>query len=119
MAERSLLLVWPTRNDTWACDAVDGYNAVGGDHVLFVGEGPGGRTGDSGFHARVGETAGCIACAYGVADVACTCGIDAPWTRTSCTALPAGTAPKPRCTCTSRPALRSEGRRGAGGRRDR
>ena len=86
-AERSLLLVWPTRNETSASDAIDEYHAVGGDHVFFVGEGPGG-TGDSGFHARLGETAGCIACAYGVADVACTCGINAHWTRTSRTALP-------------------------------
>ena len=30
----------------------------------------------------------CIACTYGVADTACTCGIDAHWTRTSRTALP-------------------------------
>ena len=57
-AERSLLLVWPTRNETWASDAVDRYHAAGGHHVVFVGEGPGGRTGDSGFHARLGETAG-------------------------------------------------------------
>jgi hypothetical protein len=87
-AERSLLLVWPTRNETWASDAVDRYHAAGGHHVVFVGEGPGGRTGDSGFHARLGETAGCIACTYGVADTACTCGIAAYWTRTSRTTLP-------------------------------
>jgi hypothetical protein len=87
-AERSLLLVWPTRNETWASDALDRYHAAGGDHVVFVGEGPGGRTGDSGFHARLGETAGCIACTYGVVDTACTCGIAAIWTRTSRTTLP-------------------------------
>ena len=87
-AERSLLLVWPTRNETWASDAVDRYHAAGGHHVVFVGEGPGGRTGDSGFHARLGETDGCIACTYGVADTACTCGIDAHWTRTRDDAAP-------------------------------
>ena len=87
-AERSLLLVWPTWNETWASDAVDGYHAAGGHCVVFVGEGPGGRTGDSGFHARLGETDVCIACTYGVADTACTCGIDAYWTRTSRTTLP-------------------------------
>ena len=87
-AERSLLLVWPTWNETWASDAVDGYHAAGGHCVVFVGEGPGGRTGDSGFHARLGETDACIACTYGVADTACTCGIDAHWTRTSRTTLP-------------------------------
>jgi hypothetical protein len=88
-AERSLLLVWPTRNETWASDAVDRYHASGGHHVLFVGEGPGGRTGDSGFHARLGEIHTCVACSYGVADTACTCGIHAHWTRTSRTMLPA------------------------------
>ena len=87
-AERSLLLVWPTWNETWASDAVDGYHAAGGHCVVFVGEGPGGRTGDSGFHARLGETDVCIVCTYGVADTACTCGIDAYWTRTSRTTLP-------------------------------
>jgi hypothetical protein len=60
-AERSLLLGWPTRNETWASDALERYDAAGGHHVVFVGEGPGGRTGDAGFHARLGETAGCIA----------------------------------------------------------
>lgn len=87
--ERSLLLVWPTRNETWASDAVDRYHAAGGHHIVFVGEGPGGRTGDSGFHARLGETDTCIACTYGVADTACTCGIEAHWTRSSRTMLPA------------------------------
>ena len=87
--ERSLLLVWPTRNETWASDAVDRYYTAGGRHVVFVGEGPGGRTGDGGFHARLGETVGCIACNYGAVDAACTCGIDAHWTRTSSIALPA------------------------------
>ena len=88
-ADRTLLLVWPTWNETWASDAVDGYHAAGGDRVVFVGEGPGGRTGDSGFHARLGETDACIACTFGVATEACTCGVDAHWTRTSRTTLPA------------------------------
>ena len=88
-ADRTLLLVWPTWNETWASDAVDAYHAAGGDRVVFVGEGPGGRTGDSGFHARLGETDACIACTFGVATEACTCGVDAHWTRTSRTTLPA------------------------------
>ena len=64
-------------------DAVDRYYAAGGRHVVFVGEGPGGRTGDGGFHARLGETVGCITCNYGAVDAACTCGIEPHWTRTS------------------------------------
>ena len=88
-ADRTLLLVWPTWNETWASDAVDAYHAAGGDRVVFVGEGPGGRTGDSGFHARLGETEACIVCTFGVATEACTCGVDADWTRTSRTTLPA------------------------------
>jgi hypothetical protein len=86
--DRTLLLVWPTWNETWPSDAIDAYRVAGGDRVVFVGEGPGGRTGDSGFHARLGETDVCIACTFGVATEACTCGVHARWTRTSRTTLP-------------------------------
>lgn len=87
--ERSLLLVWPTRNETWAADAVARHHDAGGDRVLYVGEATGGRTGDASLHARLGEVGSCLVCVYDIADAACTCGIDPLWRRVDEVALPA------------------------------
>jgi hypothetical protein len=73
-ADRTLLLVWPTRDETWAADAVARYAAAGGQVVLHVGEPPGGRTGDDLFHALLGSIDRCWACAYDVPGAACVCG---------------------------------------------
>jgi hypothetical protein len=87
-AARTLLLVWPTRDETWAADALTHFHGAGGDSVIYVGEGPGGRTGDATFHALLGATDGCLACRYGVLDVVCTCGVTALWRQVDSVVLP-------------------------------
>ena len=77
--ERSLLMIWPPRNTMWPVEAIDRYHAAGGRHVLYVGEGPGGRTGDDVLHARLGELTTCTACTYDVVTAPCVCDIDPQW----------------------------------------
>lgn len=77
----ALLLVWPTRNETWATAAAQRYHAAGGGTLVYVGEGPGGRSGDDTFHAVLGEINGCVHCSYGVETVPCICGIRPLWLR--------------------------------------
>jgi hypothetical protein len=86
---RSLLLVWPTRDEMWAADAIRLYHGGGGECLLYVGEPPGGRTGDAVFHALTGATEGCIACTYGVVDSACTCDLRPLWRCVDVLGLPA------------------------------
>src|SRR5262249_50271247 len=76
---RTLLIVWPTRDECWAATAIELYRLRGGQRVVYVGEGPGGRTGDDRFHALLGSLGRCVACAYDVTDVACVCGIRPLW----------------------------------------
>ena len=78
-AERTLLLVWPTRNEDWAADAAQRYLEVGGQRLVYVGEPPGGRTGDLRLHALLDLVAACLACAYGVTNVPCTCSVVDRW----------------------------------------
>lgn len=78
-ATRTLLLVWPTRNEDWGADAVLQHGSGGGQRLVYVGEPPGGRTGDSRLHAALGLTGRCLACTYTVMDAACTCGVIASW----------------------------------------
>lgn len=78
--ERTLLLVWPTRNEDWAADAALLHAAGGGPKLIFVGEPPGGQTGDLRLHAALGLVDRCLACTYGVMDVPCTCAVTAQWT---------------------------------------
>jgi hypothetical protein len=87
-ADRTLLLVWPTRDEVWAADAVRRFHAAGGQTVAYVGEGVGGRTGDLSFHRLLGEVDQCLACTWGVVDSACVCGIDPLWQRIETVALP-------------------------------
>lgn len=87
-ADRTLLLVWPTKDETWPVETLDLYAEAGGSTVAYVGEGPGGRTGDAAFHARLGETSTCLACAHGVADVPCVCEFDARWERAAAVDIP-------------------------------
>ena len=75
----TLLLVWPTRNETWGADAALLHAASGGQRLVYVGEPPGGRTGDAALHAVLGLVDRCLACAYGVLDVPCTCGVTEQW----------------------------------------
>ena len=77
--DRTLLLVWPTRNEDWGADAALLHAAAGGQRLVYVGEPPGGPTGDARLHAALGLLGRCLACAYGVVDVPCTCDVTAPW----------------------------------------
>lgn len=86
--DRTLLLVWPTKGAIWAADALADYHDAGGECVAFVGEGPGGRTGDDVFHALLGETTGCLQCDHGSVDSPCTCDAHPRWTRVETVELP-------------------------------
>ena len=77
--DRTLVLVWPTRNENWAADAAQLHLDGGGRYLVYVGEEPGGRTGDLRLHALLGLVDGCLACAYGVLTAPCTCGVTERW----------------------------------------
>jgi hypothetical protein len=85
---RTLLLVWPTRNEDWGAAAVERFATAGGENVAFVGETVGGRTGDDRLHALLGDVDRCWSCAYGVHTNACVCGIRPMWRRTGTVDLP-------------------------------
>ena len=87
-SERTLLIVWPTKNEIWAAAAAEEYHAVGGQCLVFVGEGPGGRTGDDAFHAVLGELTSCVQCEYGSMTSPCICDVVARWRRTATIELP-------------------------------
>ena len=86
--ERTLLVVWPTKNEIWAATAVDRYYDAGGECLVYVGEGPGGRTGDDVFHALLGELTSCVQCAYGSTTSPCICTVEARWRRSETVPLP-------------------------------
>lgn len=71
---RCLLIVWPTKNETWPAEAIELFHRSGGTTVVFVGEGPGGRSGDDRFHALIGELGRCYRCTLGLQDLMCICG---------------------------------------------
>lgn len=75
-AERTLLVVWPYWQETWAGEAAARFHAAGGRILVYVGEGPGGRTGDAVLHARLGIHGPCLPCRLGVLDAPCVCHID-------------------------------------------
>ena len=87
-AERTLLLLWPTRKEVWAARAAELFYAAGGRHLVFVGEGPGGRTGDDSFQALLGAFDRCWTCAYGITDAACICLVRPMWRRSVSVELP-------------------------------
>lgn len=87
-ADRTLLLVWPTRNEQWAADASTLFHRHGGQHLAYVGERPGGRTGDDALHARLGGYDRCYKCAYDLADAACVCDIERQWELQATVELP-------------------------------
>jgi hypothetical protein len=86
-ADRTLLLVWPTREE-WAASALRRFAAAGGSRVVFVGEGAGGRMGDEHLHAFLGFTLSCVACEYRVANAPCVCGVDPAWQQVGVVDLP-------------------------------
>ena len=77
----TLLLVWPTRREAWSMEAAQRYHRAGGVNLVLVGEGPGGRTGDDGLHAVLGEISTCAHCRYGVSTAPCICEIAPLWQR--------------------------------------
>ena len=85
---RTLLIIWPTTNEIWAAAAAECFYASGGERLVYVGEGPGGRTGDDVFHALLGEISVCVQCRYGTATSPCICGVDARWQRIATIELP-------------------------------
>lgn len=78
--ERTLLIVWPSPEESWAADACAAFHAAGGEVVVYVGEGPGGRTGDDALHRLLGDAGPCLGCDLGVIDVACVCEVVTLWT---------------------------------------
>ncbi len=86
--QRTLLLVWPTKNEMWAAEACERFHSAGGTRLAYVGEGPGGRTGDDVFHARLGDLAHCMQCQYDVDTAPCICDIEPLWRRVQTIELP-------------------------------
>ena len=86
--DRTMLIVWPTRNEIWAASAVERYLDAGGACVIYVGEGPGGHTGDDVFHALLGELTTCAQSVYGSTTSPCICSVAARCRRTETIALP-------------------------------
>jgi hypothetical protein len=54
--DRTLLLVWPSLHGIWTHEVVEEY---GGDTVVYVGEDPGGCTGDHEMHCLLGAEPHC------------------------------------------------------------
>jgi hypothetical protein len=54
---RTLLSVWPDRGRDWPAQALRAYR---GDRVLYVGEGPGGCTGNYEFHKILHDEFACV-----------------------------------------------------------
>ncbi|QXC60600.1 hypothetical protein KSP35_20110 [Aquihabitans sp. G128] len=86
--DRTLLLVWPTYDEAWPAEAIERFHDAGGQRLAFVGQGPGGVTGDVRFHALVGNLDRCYPCALGVAGHACTCDVQPMWRCTHQSSLP-------------------------------
>lgn len=53
---RTLMLCWPSYDEPWSAQALEHYR---GDTVIYIGEGPGGCTGDDRMHALLGEPPSC------------------------------------------------------------
>lgn len=73
--DQFLLLSWPTNGAIWPADAVQRFHAAGGSALAYVGEPPGGRTGDDVLHKLLGDIDQCHQCAYGVVDRPCVCDV--------------------------------------------
>src|SRR5262245_54738552 len=86
--DRTLLIIWPTKNEIWPVETLDLYAASGGKTVAHVGEGPGEKTGDTAFHSRLGELESCLQCVHGIVDAACSCDDPRQWTGVARLELP-------------------------------
>ena len=76
---QTLLIIWPTRDEVWPALAASRHLAGGGKSLIYVGEPPGGSTGDLHFHTVLGLMGRCLPCAFGVTSAPCTCSIPARW----------------------------------------
>ena len=85
---RTLLMVWPSFDEAWPAETLDLYHRSGGECVVYVGEPPGGLTGDALFHAELGTITYCYACAYGLLDSPCVCGAEQRWQEVASVDLP-------------------------------
>lgn len=86
--DRTLLVIWPAKNQEWAATAAAGFHSAGGHRLAYVGTSPGGRTADDQFHAQLGNHAVCVACAYGVVSVPCICATPVLWQHVATHRLP-------------------------------
>ncbi len=86
--DRTLLLVWPTKNEIWPAEAITQHHNAGGTYLVYVGEGPGGRTGDDVFQALLGELTTCTQCEHESVTSPCICGVAALWQRIETIPLP-------------------------------
>lgn len=86
--DRTLLLVWPTKDEDWPADALEAFGEAGGERVAFVGEPPGGRTGDDRFQAMLGEMAVCVRCRYQATRSPCVCDVVVGWVAVETLELP-------------------------------
>lgn len=86
--ERTLLVIWPSKNEGWAAAGSAAFHAAGGSRLAYVGGDHGGRTADDEFHAQMGNVDVCLQCRYGVTTVACICDTEQIWTRTNTIELP-------------------------------
>lgn len=77
--ERTLLLVWPTRDAAWSARAAALHHGAGGHRLAYVGEPAGGRTGDDRLHALLGGIEACLQCRYGINSVPCICSTAQLW----------------------------------------
>lgn len=87
-AERTLLMVWPTKNESWAADCLQRFVNAGGRTVVYVGEGPGGHTGDDEFHALLGCYDRCWHCSLDIRTIPCVCGVRPIFTRSRTVTIP-------------------------------
>lgn len=87
-AGRTLLIIWPTKNEVWAAEALQLFWDAGGQTVIYVGELPGGRTGDDLFHALLGEYDRCWGCSFGIVTMPCICGVSPRFRRVQRVTLP-------------------------------
>lgn len=85
---RTLLLVWPTRNEIWPLEAIDDYLTHGGTCVVYVGEAPGGSTGDDAFQARLGLLRWCRQCTRNNLSAPCICYTEQRWRLVESVRLP-------------------------------
>lgn len=60
--DRTLLLCWPPYSEPVGAEAVRAFHEAGGTTVAYVGEGPGGCTGDDKMHQLLGEDIWCSPC---------------------------------------------------------